>query len=138
MLQHEDAFSTIGYDQELDALTLQFKKQAPTQDFINLNKKAVEFFLKLNTNKFYVDTRKIGVVSLEGQKFVIDEVFPRMLAHTKGRKFYHVQVINPSEVFGKVAASNIKNKASLKRADEKLIIESFDCEIEAKAWLKKI
>src|SRR5688572_18449564 len=136
MSKFENDYASISYDAELDAIALHFKKQALPKEFININQKVLDLFKTLTTNKFYVDTRKIGVVSLEGQQWVINNLFPGMLAHLKGRKLYHVQVVNPSEIFGRVAAGNIKTKASTNHEPQNLIIESFDSEQEAKNWLK--
>jgi hypothetical protein len=131
----DNDFASITYDAAMDAIILSFKKQAPPPEFIKINQKVLDRFRTLKTNRFYVDTRKIGVVSLEGQQWVINNLFPGMIDHLGGRKLYHVQLVNPAEVFGKVAASNIKSKAVTRSPDEKLVIESFDSEQEAKEWL---
>jgi len=136
MNKFENEFAEISFDKDIDAIALHFKKQAPPNDFIGINQKVLEIFKTLNTNKFYVDTRKIGVVSIEGQKWVIENLFPGMIAHIKGKKLFHVQVVNPAEIFGKVAASNIKSKAVTQQPDKNLVIESFNTEQEAKDWLK--
>lgn len=135
MEKFENEYAAIFYDKDLDAIILQFKKQAPASDFIKVNQQLLDSFKKLKTNKFLVDARNIGLVSVEGQKWVVDNLFPGMLAHLKGQKLYHVQVV-PKEVFGKVASSNIRTKAAKTQPDEKLIIESFDSEQLAKDWLR--
>jgi hypothetical protein len=135
MDKFENDFASIYFDKTLDAIILKFKKQAPSNDFINVNQKLLEIFKALKTNKFLVDARQIGVVSVEGQKWVVDNLFPGMLGHLKGKKLYHVQIV-PKEVFGKVATNNIRSKASNTQPDEKMIIEAFESEDDAKNWLK--
>lgn len=135
MEKFENDFASIFFDKELDAIVLKFKKQAPPDEFINVNQKLLDLFKTLNTNKFLVDARNIGIVSVEGQKWVVDNLFPGMLGHLKGRKLYHVQII-PKEVFGKVASSNIRSKAASTQPETNLVIESFESEQLATEWLK--
>lgn len=134
MEKFENDFASIYFDNALDAIVLKFKKQAPPNDFINVNQKLLELFKTLNTNKFLVDARNIGIVSVEGQKWVVENLFPGMLSHLKGRKLYHVQIV-PKEVFGKVASSNIRSKASAAQPETNLVIESFESEQLAIEWL---
>jgi hypothetical protein len=135
MERFENDYASIYHDKDLDAIILQFKKQAPPKDFIAVNQQLLDSFKKLKTNKFLVDARNIGLVSVEGQKWVVDNLFPGMLAHLKGQKLYHVQIV-PKEVFGKVASNNIKTKATNTLPDQNLVIESFDSEQQARNWLK--
>jgi len=96
----------------------------------------LDIFLTLNTNKFYVDIRLMGVVGLEGQKWIVEKLFPGMLEHLGKRKLYHAQIQPLNEVFAKVVGTNIKKKAK-DQLDERIIFETFFSEEEAIEWLKK-
>lgn len=132
----DNEYGTITYDEDLEAISLVFKKQVPGSDFIHLNQKLLEIFKTLSTNRFYVDARNIGIVAVEGQKWVIENLFKGMLDHLKGEKLYHAQLMPNTDIFGKAASSNIRVQSKSNYKKEDFIMESFMDEEEAKNWLK--
>lgn len=132
----DNEYGTITYDEDLEAISLVFKKQVPANDFIHLNQKLLEIFKTLSTNRFYVDARNIGIVAVEGQKWVIENLFKGMLDHLKGEKLYHAQLMPNTDIFGKAASSNIRVQSKSNYKKEDFIMESFVVEEEAKNWLK--
>jgi hypothetical protein len=117
-----NSIATIYYDQELDTLFLNYLSKVPNDEaFIKINTEVLNAFKRLNTNKFAVDLRKMGVISLTAQQWVVENLFPGMIQHVKGKRLYHAQLLDPTEIFSKVSASNIKNKSQA-------LPETFDME----------
>ncbi|OJJ16407.1 hypothetical protein BKI52_34530 [marine bacterium AO1-C] len=135
MSKFSNQYAEVFYDTELDAISLIFKDVAPLEEFIHINQKVLDIFKTLQTNRFFVDTRKIGVVSPEGQKWVIENLFSGMVKHINHERLYHVQVVPRNEIFGKFAAENIKRRSQTMYQSEELIIEAFEDELLAKNWL---
>lgn len=103
----------IYYDQELDTLFLKYlNKVKNTDEFIHINSQLLEAFRQLNTQKFVADIRKMGIISLESQNWVVNTLIPGMFQHLNGKRLYHAQLIDPQEVMAKVSGSNIKSKAA--------------------------
>jgi hypothetical protein len=103
----------LYYDDTLDALVLEYiAKVKNDATFIEVNTAVLESFRKLATQKFVADVRRMGIISLASQQWVLDTLIPGMIKHLKGKKLYHAQLLDPSEVMAKVSATNIKNKAN--------------------------
>ena len=132
----ENEFAKIYFDEKQDIFYLIYKRKIVEKEFIPINQKVLDIFLTLNTNKFYVDIRLMGVVGLEGQKWIVEKLFPKMLEHLGKHKLYHAQIQPQNEVFAKVVGTNIKKKAK-DQLDERIIFETFFSEEEAIEWLKK-
>lgn len=129
--------ATVFYDAELDTLFLNYLSKVPNDEtFIQINTEVLNHFKKLNTHKFAVDIRKMGVISLTAQQWVVENLFPGMIQHLKGRRLYHAQLLDPQEIFSKVSASNIKNKSQA--LPETFDMEQFSSEEELKAKLKEL
>lgn len=129
------SIASIYYDEELDTLFLNYLSKVPNDEaFIKINAEVLTHFKKLNTHKFAVDLRKMGVISLTAQQWVVDNLFPGMIQHLKGRRLYHAQLLDPQEIFSKVSAANIKNKSQA--LAEPFDMEQFSSEEELKAKLK--
>jgi hypothetical protein len=90
--------------------------------------------MKLKTVKFVADIRKMGVISVESKTWVVNNLLPGMVKHLKGDELIHIQFMDASEVFSKIAANHVKEKSAKKT--EKLHIAQFtDC-TEMEAYLK--
>ncbi|MFQ3213482.1 MAG: hypothetical protein ACJAT1_001460 [Marivirga sp.] len=109
----ENESACIFYDQPLDTLVLQYKSKVKNlDDFIEVNKNALEAFKKLNTTNFVADVQKMNIISLEAQQWVLNNLFPGIIKHLNGRKLYHAQLLDPKEIMSKVAASNLRKKTT--------------------------
>jgi hypothetical protein len=109
----KNKFAHVYYDEALDALFLKYTDKVPNHDeFMIANQALLDAFLSLNTQKFAVDIRKMGIISLQSQEWVVKTLIPTLLKHLKGETLYHVQLLDTSEILSKVSASNIKNKSS--------------------------
>ena len=74
--------ATIHFDPELDTLFLNYISKVPDdKTFIAINTEVLNHFKKLDTNKFAVDLRKMGVISLTSQQWVIEHLLPGMIQH---------------------------------------------------------
>jgi hypothetical protein len=110
---YSDKTARIFYDQELDAIFLEYVgKVANDQQFITINSALLQAFQKLTTQKFVADIRKMGIISVASQQWVVNNLLPGMIKHLNGKKLFHVQLLDTSEILSKVSASNIKSKAN--------------------------
>ena len=75
------------------------------------------------------------MVSPEGQKWVIENLFSGMVKHINNERLYHVQLVPKSDIFGKFASENIKKRSQTLYQSDELIIEAFEDETLAKNWL---
>lgn len=131
----ENQFATIEYDANVDSLNLIYKANPRYEDFIVANEKFLEEFTKRDKFRFLVDARKMGVIGIDAQNYIIQKFIPSLMAHMKGKTLYHVQVVPQNEVFAKVAANNIKSKSE--REVKGFVIRQFFIEAEAKEWLRQ-
>ncbi len=103
----------IYFDEELDTLFLEYLGKVKNhQEFVEINTEVLKAFESLNTQKFVADIRRMGVISVESQQWVVGYLLPGMMKHLNGRMLHHAQFLDPSEVFSKVSAVNIKTKAA--------------------------
>lgn len=127
----------VYYDETLDTLFLCYLSRPKNSDqFIEINKAVLEAFKKLDTQKFVADIRRMGVISVDSQQWVVDNLFPGMLQHLKGKPLYHAQFLDPSEIFSKVSGSNVKSKSS--KINEGMYFEQFSDQESLEKFLKDI
>ena len=126
----------VYYDKAMQAIVLQYKAQVNELSvFKQIHDDLADLLIANGSNRFYVDTRQMGVMLVEGQQYVIKEMFPRMLAHLQGKKLYHVQVISETDAFARFGAKNIKT--SITKATDNPVVEAYTDEQAAKAWLQE-
>lgn len=134
---YKDTTAKVYYDADLDTLFLEYlSKVQNDEQFIRINTAVLNAFTQLSTIKFVADIRRMGIISINSQKFVVDKLLPGMIKHLKGKRLFHAQLLDPSEVFSKVSASNIKNK-SRQVADGFDVMQFTDVN-EMKAYLKEM
>jgi hypothetical protein len=110
---YKDKTAIVYYDPELDTLFLEYTSRVLNEEqFIKINTAVLNAFLALNTQKFVADIRRMGVISVNSQKWVVENLLPRMIKHLRGKTLYHAQFLDTSEIMSKVAAANIKNKST--------------------------
>lgn len=110
---YKDNTATVYYDPELDTLFLEYTSKVLNEEqFIIINTAVLNAFLTLSTQKFVADVRKMGIISVNSQKWVVENLLPQMIKHLKGKTLYHAQFLDSSEIMSKVAAANIKNKST--------------------------
>lgn len=130
-------FARVYYDQQLDTLFLEYTNKVPNDaQFIVVNQAVLDAFLKLKTQKFVADIRKMGIISLASQDWVVKNLLPGMLKHLNGKKLYHAQFLDSTEILSKVSAGNIKNK-STKVADDFEVVQ-FTNDRDLKNYLLSI
>lgn len=109
----ENESACVFYDTNLNTLFLQYKNKVKSlEEFIEVNRNVLEAFTQLQTPNFVADIRKMSIISLEAQQWVLDNLFPGLLKHLKGKPLFHAQLLDPGEIMSKVAASNLKKKTS--------------------------
>ena len=133
----KNTFARIYYNESLDALYLQYTGKVPNDEqFIVVNRAVLDAFVKLNTQKFVADIRKMGIISLSSQEWVVKNLLPGMFKHLKGKKLYHAQFLDASEILSKVSAANIKNKSTQVAKDFE--VKQFSSEAELENYLKSV
>lgn len=109
----KDKSAHVYYDAVLDTLFLVYTgKVQNDQQFITINTAVLAAFTKLNTQKFVADIRKMGIISVASQNWVIANLLPGMVKHLNGKMLHHAQVVDPSEILSKVSGNNIKGRSS--------------------------
>jgi hypothetical protein len=84
----KDKSADVYYDTTLDTLFLVYTgKVQNDQQFININTAVLAAFTKLNTQKFVADIRKMGIISVASQNWVIANLLPGMVKHLNGKYF---------------------------------------------------
>ena len=110
---YKDAAARVYYNPDVDTLFLEYVGKVQNDDhFIKINTAVLESFKQLKTQKFVADIRKMGVIGVTSQKWVIEVLLPGMIGHLKGKTLFHAQFLDPKEIMAKVAGANIKNKSS--------------------------
>lgn len=119
-----DKVARVYYDTDLDCLFLQYLDKVPGDAaFIKINTAVLDAFKSLKTSNFVADIRKMGIISLASQQWVVDHLLPGMMKHLKGKTLYHAQLLDPAEILSKVSGSNIKAKSS--QVSEGFVVEQF-------------
>ena len=132
---YKDPSATVYYDPELDTLILKYTDKVMNDEhFITINTAVLNAFKTLNTRKFIADIRKMGIISIKSQQWVVENLLPGMIRHLKDKRLFHAQLLDPGEVFSKVSAANIKNNA--KKVDEGFDVVQFTDEEEMRLHLK--
>ena len=127
----KNSFARIFYDKELNTLFLEYLSKVPSDEqFIVVNTAVLDAFRKLETQKFVADIRKMGIISISSQNWVVQNLLPGMLKHLKGKKLYHAQFLDASEVMAKVSAGNIKSKSQKVAADFEVVQCTSDKELK--------
>lgn len=131
---YEDNISSIGFNRDLDASYMIFKENVTSDQFIDVHKKVVDMLNTMDTcsGKHLVDTQVLKTVSLEGQKWVAENVVPVM--HEKGNcGKAKIALVMSGDVFGQFAVKNIT-----KKTDEISEVHFFNTRDEAENWLKSL
>jgi hypothetical protein len=133
----KNSFARIFYDEALDTLFLEYTSKVPNDEqFVTVNQAVLDAFVKLKTQKFVADIRKMGIISLASQSWVLKNLLPGMLKHLNGKKLYHAQFLDASEIMSKVSAGNIKKKSEQVAKDFE--VKQFSIEAELKNYLKSV
>jgi len=133
----KNQFAIVFYDESLDALFLQYTSKVPNDEqFIIVNQAVLKAFTELKTTKFVADIRKMGIISLNAQEWVLKNLIPGMIKHLNGKTLFHAQLLDASEIMSKVSAANIKNKSS--QVTQGMELVQFTNEAEMKQHLTKI
>lgn len=131
----KDTSANVFYDQELDTLFLEYTGRVLNDaHFIQINTAVLEAFKKLKTQKFVADIRKMGIIGLPSQKWVVGVLLPGMVDHLKGKTLFHAQLLDPSEVMSKISGGNIKAKST--QTVEKMEMRQFTDAAELREFLK--
>ena len=132
---YKDNSARVYYNPEVDTLFLEYLGKVQNDEhFIQINTAVLQSFRQLKTQKVVADIRKMGIIGVNSQKWVIDVLLPGMIEHLKGKTLFHAQFLDPKEIMAKVSAANIKNKSS--QSLDKLEMRQFTDVGEMNAFLK--
>lgn len=131
MIFYEDKLVKVGVDKELDATYMIYKQNVSSNEFIETHRKVVDMLNSVDgcSGKHLVDTKPIKIVSLEGQKWVAENVVP-ILQNKSKREKAQIALVMSSDVFGQFAVQNIS-----KKTDGISETHFFNTEEDARKWL---
>ena len=133
----ENQSAQVYYDTNFDALFLEYTgKVVSHEQFVTINTAVLNAFTKLQTVKFVADVRKMGVISIESQQWVVDHLLPGMIKHLDTRDLIHIQFMDEVEIFSKIAANKIKDKSN--HVIKGLQISQFANRTKMENYLKSI
>ncbi|MEO1052955.1 MAG: hypothetical protein AAFX87_20135 [Bacteroidota bacterium] len=133
---YEDKVAKVWYDAQLDYLCLEYISKVPNHnEFVKINQAVLDAFTTLHTQVFVADIRRMGIISLESQNWVLENLLPKMITHLKGKQLYHAQWIDDTEIMSKVSGGNIKNRA--KNVSEGLQVIQIFTEPELHEYVKQ-
>jgi hypothetical protein len=133
----ENQSAQVYYDTSLDALFLEYTDKVTSHEqFVVINTAVLTAFTKLQTTKFVADVRKMGVISIESQQWIVDRLLPSMIKHLDTKDLIHAQLLNESEIFSKIAANKIKDKSS--HAIKGIQITQFSNRAALESYLKSV
>jgi hypothetical protein len=132
---YKDTSAKVYYNPELDTLFLEYLGKVQNDEhFIKINTAVLDNFRKLTTQKFVADIRRMGIIGVNSQKWVVDVLLPGMVEHLKGKSLFHAQLLDPNEIMAKVSGGNIKNRSS--QTLDKLEMRQFTDSVEMNSFLK--
>lgn len=110
---YSDKVAKIYYRKDIDAFFIEYLDKIPSEEYFNtkIRMEMLNAFLQLDTNIFIADIRKMGLLSVDSQKWIVDVMLKKMAEHVKGRPFIHLQIIDNNETLSKISGSNIRYKA---------------------------
>jgi hypothetical protein len=112
---YEDAIASVYYDGNLNTVFLEYKTKVPShREFVTINSKVLDLFKQHNTQKFVADIRKMGIIGLDSQQWIVDVLIPGLIKHLNGKDLIHAQLLDSTEVLAKVSGNNVKQKAAQK------------------------
>jgi hypothetical protein len=120
-------------DKEAGYLVAQFKKFIPSEVLRGHFKTLASTFIAQALDKFLVDARDLQAVSVEDQKWYVQEWYPSLLS--TGLK--HVATVEPLNPFGAVAKQKITDELlNDSTRTERANFKFFETLDEAKEWLR--
>lgn len=120
----ENESASVYYSQSVDTVVLQYhKKVSGLEEFIEINSAVIDAFKLCDTQNLVADIRHMSIISLDAQKWVVENLFPALLKHLNGKQLFHAQLLDPKEILSRVAASNLKKKSV--QVEEGFTIEQF-------------
>lgn len=133
----ENRSARIYYNASLDSLYLEYTdKVANHEQFVVINRAVLNAFEKLNTKKCAVDIRKMGVISIESQKWIVDNLIPGMIKHLAGQAPIIAQLLDEAEIFARFAANKINEKVNGDKTG--LQVMQFTDRAKMEAYLKSV
>lgn len=137
-IYYETDRAKVYFDEDLNTLFLVYKNRVGgTERFIEINEAMLKAFRNLDTQVMVVDARHMGVISIDSQNYVKDTLLPAMQKHLDGKTFYHAQLINPSDIFSKIAANKIKNGAE-ENIQENFVMKQFTEMEDIHSWIRSL
>ncbi len=130
----------IYHDTDLDALVLEYKNPVKGYDnFVSINEEALKHYKTINVNKFIADIRLMGVISVESQSWLAENIVPKLISASRGGVLHLAQYMDEKDIFVKVAANSVKSRSEKNLSDNKNFIwHQYTNKIEMENWLKSV
>jgi hypothetical protein len=123
----------IGADANLKAITLLYKRKGTSEEFRGAHNELLKVFDKHPEDKLFIDTRNLGIVAPEDQKWVGMQIIPELAAFTP-KNFLKIAVVAPAYIFTKLAVDTVE-RVSMETGV--CLNRNFDSTTAAEQWLKE-
>lgn len=121
------------YSQEGDYTQVTYHQHMQFSERKEKTKELTEFVINHGVRKHIFDTRDMGVVSPEAQKWASEYFGKHVMATLAKGESFRCGIIVGKDIFAKVAAKNMSSAVAAK--DSHFIVQYFTTAAEAKAWV---
>ncbi|MDN5202029.1 hypothetical protein QQ008_11665 [Fulvivirgaceae bacterium BMA10] len=132
MEHHCCDYTTVGFDEKGKYTYMRIKQKGDSDQFRMAHDKVFEIYKKEQPGRHLADTRGMGVVSLDDQKFVSQNFLPRVVEFSPNNCI-KIAVLVSEDAFSKFAVESIGKKMSEMPAN--IQHKMFKSEEEAVGWL---
>ena len=123
----------LEFNSDIGATILTFTNRCSPEEFQKAYKAMLNLFLESKTTKHITDTSKMGVVSVDNQKWVGKEIVSKMKSSIPSDSKLNVGLVLGNDIFATVAAKNIER---ISEEESKMIVKEFPSISDAKDWIK--
>ncbi len=134
LIYYDCDYFQIGKEADLGAVTLKYKRKCTSEEFREVNLKLLEVFEQASSqDKILIDTRDMGIVAPEDQKWVGQYIVPRLASATP-QNYLKVAVITPDNIFTKLAVDTVER---ISMETGVCLNRNFNTVVAAKLWLQE-
>ena len=120
----------IYFDSEVNSVIMEWEGYSTSSEFREGTELMLNTLLKNNTYKVLADIRDMTLIGMEDQQWLEKDFLPRAISFG----FQVIAFIKPDYYFDKVAVESISYKVN----QNKLMINYFENEEEARGWLMRV
>ena len=129
-METESKIYHIYFDKAIDAVVMDWDGYATSHQFREGTELMLNMLIKYNASKVLADIKDMLLIGMDDQEWLDTNFLPRAIQFG----FKAIAIIKPDYYFNKVAVESISYKVD----KEKLAINFFDNDLEAREWLRNI